>query len=77
VRDTGQGIAAEDLPYIFDRFYRGDKSRTRGPSTSSGGGTGLGLAIVKSIIEAHAGQIRATSEIGKGTEISFTLPVAK
>ncbi|MBI5652399.1 MAG: HAMP domain-containing protein [Chloroflexi bacterium] len=72
VRDTGVGIAAEDLPLIFERFYRGDKARTRAT-----GGTGLGLAIVKSIIDAHAGQLHATSEIGTGTEISFALPVAK
>jgi two-component system, OmpR family, sensor histidine kinase BaeS len=77
VRDTGQGINPDDLPYVFDRFYRADKSRTR-----SSGGSGLGLAIVKQLIEAHGGMVRAESPIyndlnqrGYGTKISFTIPV--
>jgi len=70
VSDTGSGIAAEDLPHVFDRFYRADKSRSR-----EGGGSGLGLAIARSIVEAHGGRIWAESEIGKGTTIAFTLPV--
>ncbi len=66
--DNGKGIAAKDLPFIFDRFYRADASRN-----STKGGTGLGLAIVKKIIQDHMGNIRAVSEEGKGTIIYFTL----
>jgi signal transduction histidine kinase len=70
IKDTGAGISHEDLPYIFDRFYRGEKSRSR-----EFGGTGLGLAICKQIIEDHGGKIWVQSEIGKGTMFYFTLPV--
>lgn len=70
VADTGQGVPPEALPHLFERFYRVDKSRTRGE-----GGTGLGLSIVKQLVEAHGGTVRASSEPGKGTEIAFTLPV--
>ena len=70
VRDTGQGIPAEDLPYVFDRFYRADRSRTR-----SSGGTGLGLAIARQIVLAHGGDIQAESVEGQGTTISMTLPI--
>ena len=70
VRDTGPGIPKEKLPYIFNRFYRVDKSRSR-----STGGTGLGLAIAKQFVEAHGGQIRAESTVGKGTCITFSLPI--
>ena len=69
VEDTGIGIAAEHLPRLFERFYRVDKSRTRGP-----GGTGLGLAIVKQIIDRLGGRIDIQSEVGKGTRISVWLP---
>ncbi|MCF7804692.1 MAG: HAMP domain-containing histidine kinase [Candidatus Marinimicrobia bacterium] len=69
VADTGQGIESEDLPHIFDRFYRGDKSRT-GHSES----TGLGLAIAQKIIELHEGTIEVESEIGVGTTFKFRLP---
>ncbi len=72
VRDTGSGIAPEDLPYIFDRFYRADPSRTR----ESGQGAGLGLAIAKAIVEAHGGSISATSNVGVGTTFTITLPTA-
>jgi len=72
VRDTGEGIALEDLPHVFDRFYRGDKSRTR-----SSGGTGLGLAIAKSLIEAMGGRIGVESQAGQGSEFWFTLPLAR
>lgn len=70
--DNGKGIASKDLPYIFDRFYRADASRN-----STKGGTGLGLAIVKKIIQDHMGDIRASSEEGKGTTIYFTLKKCK
>jgi two-component system sensor histidine kinase BaeS len=69
VRDDGEGIAAEELPHVFDRFRRVDPSRTR-----STGGSGLGLAIVRQIAEAHGGTVSATSEPGVGTEVVLSLP---
>jgi two-component system sensor histidine kinase BaeS len=71
VRDTGTGINASDLPYIFDRFFRSDRARS-----GASGGSGLGLAIIKAIITAHGGAICAESTPGKGTCITFTLPLA-
>ncbi len=71
VRDTGTGIDPADLPYIFDRFFRSDRSRS-----GASGGSGLGLAIIKAIITAHGGSIYAESTLGKGTCITFTLPLA-
>jgi signal transduction histidine kinase len=71
VEDTGHGIAAEDLPNVFERFYRVDKSRARAT-----GGVGLGLAIAKSLVEAHGGKIQVQSQEGKGSRFYFTLPVA-
>lgn len=62
VKDEGEGIPEKDLPHIFERFYRVDKSRTRAT-----GGSGLGLAIVKEIIELHRGSISVKSELGHGT----------
>jgi signal transduction histidine kinase len=70
VEDTGQGIPADDLPYVFERFYRVDKSRARAT-----GGVGLGLAIAKSLVEAHRGKIEVQSQEGKGSRFSFTLPI--
>jgi signal transduction histidine kinase len=70
VTDTGSGIAPADLPYVFERFYRADKSRSR-----ESGGSGLGLAIARSIVEAHGGSIAARSEAGHGTTISLVLRV--
>lgn len=68
VRDTGQGIAPEDLTHIFDRFYRTDRSRSR-----ETGGSGLGLAIARSIVEMHGGTITATSQLGEGSVFTVTL----
>lgn len=70
VTDTGEGIPPDDLPYIFERFYRVDKSRTRAT-----GGSGLGLTIARSLVEAHGGKIEARSEPGKGSCFAFTLPI--
>lgn len=69
VTDTGEGILASDLPHIFERFYRGEKSRSRAT-----GGAGLGLAIARGIVEAHGGTIGVTSERGKGACFSFSIP---
>jgi signal transduction histidine kinase len=71
VGDTGPGIARDDLPRIFDRFYRADKSRVRDAQNA---GSGLGLAIARSIVEAHGGRIWAESEASQGTTVAFTLP---
>lgn len=71
VKDNGQGIPEEKLPFIFKRFYRIDKSRSR-----STGGTGLGLAIARQFVKAHGGNIFAESKPGEGTRISFTIPVS-
>lgn len=68
IEDTGYGIPKEDLPYVFERFYKADKARTRGK-----GGTGLGLAIAKNIIDRHEGEIRVFSEVGKGTTFEILL----
>ncbi len=72
VADTGIGIAAKELPYIFERFYRTDLSRAR-----SSGGIGIGLAIVKAIVEAHGGSIEVESEPGKGSRFTVKIPKGK
>ncbi len=71
VTDTGTGIPDQDLPYVFDRFWRGEKSRSR-----AGGGSGLGLAIARQLVELHGGTIGAESVPGDGSTFWFTLPVA-
>jgi signal transduction histidine kinase len=72
ISDNGPGIGPDDLPHIFDRFYRVDRSRMRGVAT---GGTGLGLSICQAIITAHRGTIDVTSEIDQGTTFTITLPM--
>jgi len=72
VTDTGIGIPEESIFRIFERFFRVDKARSR-----ELGGTGLGLAIVKHIVEAHGGSVSCKSQLGKGSEFSFTIPVAR
>lgn len=71
VRDTGNGIPPEDLPHVFERFYRADRSRARAT-----GGSGLGLTIAKQIVEAHGGQIWAQSWLGAGSTFGFSLPLS-
>ena len=71
ISDTGEGIKAEDLPHVFDRFYRGEKSRNRAT-----GGSGLGLAIARGFVEAHGGAIDVDSNPGQGARFFFTLPSA-
>ena len=70
VIDTGQGIASEDIPFVFERFYKADKSRTR-----ARGGTGLGLAIARSLIRSHHGDIGVESTVGVGATFSIVLPI--
>ncbi len=69
VSDSGSGIPSDSIPYVFDRFYRGDPSRAR-----TTGGTGLGLAICKAIVDSYAGKIQIESVLGQGTKVSVTLP---
>ncbi|MBN8640081.1 MAG: two-component sensor histidine kinase, partial [Anaerolineae bacterium] len=72
VEDTGIGLSHEALPHVFQRFYRVDKSRSRGS-----GGTGIGLTVAKHLVEAQGGQIGAASKgLGNGSRFWFTLPVA-
>ena len=72
VSDNGIGISPEDLPHIFDRFYRVDKARTR-----IAGGSGLGLSLVKFIVELLGGQITVQSKVNQGTTITFSIPLAQ
>ena len=69
VSDTGEGIDPDDIPFVFDRFYRGDKSRSR-----MTGGSGLGLTIARGLVVAHGGEIRVESKVGEGTSFTFILP---
>jgi two-component system phosphate regulon sensor histidine kinase PhoR len=71
VRDEGEGIAAEHIPRVTQRFYRVDAGRSRAV-----GGTGLGLAIVKHIVERHRGQLEIESKVGVGTTVHVRLPIA-
>ncbi|MDR0425048.1 MAG: cell wall metabolism sensor histidine kinase WalK, partial [Clostridiales Family XIII bacterium] len=71
VEDNGEGIDSSKLPFIFERFYRADASRSRGT-----GGTGIGLAIVKSAVDAHGGTVDVQSEPGKGSRFAVSLPKA-
>jgi two-component system OmpR family sensor kinase/two-component system sensor histidine kinase BaeS len=70
VQDTGEGIAPQDLPFIFDRFWRGDRAR----SHAGGAGSGLGLAIARQLVQAHGGRIGVESELGAGTTFTVELP---
>jgi signal transduction histidine kinase len=72
VQDTGSGIAPEHLPYVFDRFYRGDKARH-----NQSGEAGLGLAIARSIVESHGGTIAVQSNLGQGATFTIWLPAAR
>ena len=69
IEDNGRGISARDLPYIFDRFYRVDKARSR-----KSGGSGLGLAIVRTIVQRNRGEIAVSSTVGKGSVFTVTFP---
>jgi signal transduction histidine kinase len=71
VEDTGEGIPAERIAHIFERFYRGDEARDR-----ASGGAGLGLAIVRELVEAMGGDISVESTVGRGSNFSFRLPIA-
>ena len=72
VKDEGQGIQAEDIPRLTERFYRADKSRSR-----IKGGTGLGLAIVKHILNRHRGRLEIESELGEGSTFKIILPIGR
>jgi signal transduction histidine kinase len=79
VADTGEGIAPEDLPYVFERFWRADPARTRSRPAGAerwSRRSGLGLAVAQSLIEAQGGRIWAESELGRGSTFHFTVPVA-
>lgn len=71
IEDSGEGISVADLPFVFNRFYRGDRSRAR-----TTGGTGLGLAICKAIVDAYGGKIEIESEVGRGTRVRVALPAS-
>jgi two-component system OmpR family sensor kinase len=75
VRDTGQGIPAEALPHVFDRFYRADPARSR--QSRQVGGSGLGLAIAKELLEAQGAAITINSVVGEGTTVTIRFPVGQ
>jgi two-component system phosphate regulon sensor histidine kinase PhoR len=81
VRDTGAGIAPEDLPRIFERFYKVNRARSKADFSMTeslgSGGSGLGLAIARHVVEAHGGRIKAESTLGQGSTFTFTLPVTR
>ena len=81
VRDTGDGIPPEDLPRIFERFYKVNRARSKAdfrmPGNLESGGSGLGLAIARHVVEAHGGRIKAESTLGQGSTFTFTLPVTR
>ena len=70
MRDTGRGIAAEDLPRIWDRLYRGDRSRSER-------GLGLGLSLVRAIVQAHGGEVEVESTLGDGSTFTVRLPLQR
>jgi two-component system sensor histidine kinase ResE len=70
VEDTGAGIPESDLPFVFDRFWRGDRARARHDAD----GSGLGLAIARQLVQAHGGQIRVESQPGQGTRFVIDIP---
>ncbi len=78
VTDNGPGIPQEDIPYIFDRFYRVDKARSRrkSPTAGMGSGAGLGLSITKTLAEQCRGKIRVESELGQGSKFIVEFPAA-
>ena len=69
--DTGEGIPPDDLPHVFDRFWRAERSRSR-----ERGGSGLGLAIARHLVQAHGGEMGVESKVGQGSRFWFSLPVA-
>jgi len=76
VVDTGEGIAPEDLPHVFERFWRADRARSRPAPPAHTSGTGLGLAVAQSLVEAQGGRLGVDSAPGQGSTFWFTLPLA-
>ena len=72
IRDKGVGLSADELPHVFDPFWRSERSRSRAT-----GGVGLGLTLAKRIVDAHGGEINVASEVGVGTVVRITVPIAK
>jgi two-component system OmpR family sensor kinase/two-component system sensor histidine kinase BaeS len=76
VSDTGEGIAEQDLPFVFDRFWKGDPARSHSSGAKAHPGSGLGLAITAQLVKAHNGEIHVASEFGRGTTFTIDLPAA-